>query len=191
MRIDKTFQADFETLKVAYYEATSTRIATVLLAKKLDRAGVERLFGPEVARMAFVGLVPNAAKAASSGNGNGEAKPDDGTNTIWNVKEVKPLVIAEQHRLHIAGHGPLSVQPILKSIQTVKGEERVVIKIALPILIEGKEIAGELANIVGEVVEVKLQTSQLPLPGVDGEGRAPGVNMISGAHGNQIPVVTN
>ena len=179
MRIDANVKADLDAIKVKFYAERNVRIGTATIALKVDGPESRRLFGDEFTRVAFTGL-------AYSESANEEESPD---GVEWNVKKLVPAFTAEIHKLHLAGHGPWSIQPVLKSITPVKDEAKVVVTIDLPMLLDNKTMAGELVMLCGEVVDVKLESSQMELP-IDGTVKPAGVVMTSdGPHGNLQPTV--
>ena len=174
MNIDATFKADLDALKIRYYAESGIRLGTPTVSLVLDKDDTGKLFGAEVAEVAFGGMVE-----AAPGDEDGDAK------VSWQVKKLTPNFIFETHVLHLAGHGPLGVQPEIKSIVPVKKQPKVAIKLDLPVALSNKDLSGELSMMVGEVVEVKLQCSQQQLPGMDGSGAT--IRKRPGQHGNLEP----
>lgn len=172
MRMDVNFKADLIGISMHYREETDTRMATLKVNKKIEESEAKTILGDRFHRVAFAAATV-------------EEDDDGGREWEFGYTELKPKFVFEQHSLKIAGHGPLAVQPEIKSIKpSGKGEKAVTVQIYLPILVEGPKVIGDLVARFGDAVDIGLTASQAELP-LDGATKR--VVKRNGAFGNPEP----
>ena len=174
MRIDGSFSAEMSGLRFSYTEASKLRLAHVQICKRVDRDECKKLFGDEFAALAFASMVE-----AGGGEGDVESK-----SVRFAYKSMTPDLTCEVHQLEIVGKNGMTVQPVVMKLAPVEKEPEVDVIVELPISIgENAELGGLLATKFKTIVEVKLEASQLALPGV--------VIKRAGAFGNPVGTVVS
>jgi hypothetical protein len=170
MRLDANFKADLTGFKLHYHEETGTLTATLSTLFKLSRKQSKELLGQTFHALAFAGL------------------SFDGEIPLHAYTSVKPTECWEKHSVKLAGHGPFPVMPEWGSVKPVKDEEAVLVELRLPLIIESKQVMGELACMFGESIDVHMKATQLELP-LDGAA-AGVVKAPKGPWGNAQPVAS-
>ncbi len=171
MRIDSDFKADVTGFKPHYHEETSTLCVTVAVTTEVDAKKSKEVLGDEFHRIAF---------------GSMQESDDEGEPIFtFGYSKLSPRLICEGHMLHIAGFGPIPVQPKVKRIEPVKQKDAVLVTIDLPLFVEKQELLGALVAQYGKTIDVKLVASQGELP-LDGARKV--VHKNTGRYGNLEPV---
>ncbi len=180
MRIQSKIRGDMVGFSLKHNADNGTRFANVAISVGCDQTKTKKLFGEEIAALAF-----GSMRTVES-----EGDEDEGAGIQFAYKKQIPSAICEMHQISLCGHGPLMAQPEIVSITPVKGDEKVIVTIKLPILIKkDTKLAGDLATQFGELVDVDFNPVQQKLNLVEG-GASEGVAIKNGPFGNPSPVAT-
>lgn len=166
--------AELSGLRFSYTEASKLRLAHCQITKRVDRDECKALFGDEFAALAFASMVET---------GGVEGDPES-KSAHFAYKSMTPDLTCEVHQLALVGKTGITVQPVVMKITPVEDEPEVDVIVELPISIgESAELGGLLAVKFKTSLEVKLDATQLELPGV--------VVKKAGKFGNPVATVVS
>jgi len=173
MKIEGKLRGDVTIKRVALYESTGTRMATVHVSARLDRDGARRLLGDDFAKL----VLPEGAGQ----------RDEDGTYHHA-FSSLKPAGRFESHKVKLFKRS-VTVVPEMSGVSTVDKEEAVDLELDLPLEVAKDDAGwwGELAVRVGETFDVEFQPRQMELPGTSDTG--PKVVKMPGPHGAKVPQV--
>jgi len=155
MKIEGAFKADMTGFRMSYTKSSNLRLAHVQVTLGCDAAATEKLFGDELAILAF-----GAMRTEGGEEGDTESK-----STRFGYSSMKPDMVCAHHLLAIDDDDNLKIQPSICSITPVDGEEKVNVVVEFPISVgDNVELTGRLATKFKKQISVKLEATQMPLP---------------------------
>lgn len=170
MKINGKIAGDLEKLTVKPYKEAQTTIASFLYRVKVQEKEAKEVYGAELYRVAFGGMVKNEDKKTVS----------------FPCESMTPKLVVETHVLKMFGH-EFKANPEVKKITPHKNEPHVVMDIVVEMPCDKKhvKILKDIILNVGEVVEINCEPCQMSLPLGDGAK----VIKRDGAFGNPKPQV--
>jgi len=172
MKIRGKITGDMTGCSLKFNPENGARLAYVKLQTICDKQQCLERFGEAMQRVAFSSMKVSTGSSEEAG-------------VSFGYKQITPDMICEYHNVSIANHKQ-NVQPVIKQITPVKGEDRVLVTLEMPFnLKKDKKIAGDLVCEFGEVVTADFEPAQQELALSQGN-----VVIKKGAFGNNQAVVT-
>ena len=154
MRIQGKLKAEIVKLVNVWNQANDGKTAQVDIDVTVTQPDCERVFGDALARLAFATMTII------------KAQDDDGQDEIAHLADtLKPgrKLVAAKHVI-IFGDVETIAQPKVMRVTPVQGEERVTIRIRVPVDAGAKKLRNLLWDSVGQTVDVSLNPQQQSLP---------------------------